>query len=333
MTLKCVLAGLPAGGGEDGARRGARRERRADLRPRSARRCSGSAGGTCAGRTSVPGSDELDRVRAKTRVDQPRGQRTRAPRRRPAYSRGCGRCGAAWASTPARSSVAIQGLGSVGRSLARSLGALGVRVLGTDLDPGRARAAGVEAVACEAILAADVDVFVPCAAGGVLTVEAVRRFEMSGRSADRPTTRLADAAAAAALVERGILHAPDIIVSAGAVTEGVLTIVEGTGEIVRARVAAAIAALETVTYEVPGRRPGCAPPTRRGRPPARTRPPGRLKRQPSVEITQGVRGVVEARRDSGGCVTDDPIGEATRHRRRAGRCCPCGGRSASGCRR
>ena len=247
MTLKCALAGLPAGGGKTvlAAVPGADVDRIYDAVGDAVQRLGGRY--VC-GPDIGTGPAELDRVRAKTRWINPEGNDAGASTAAGVLAglRAVWRC---LGIGPAGSSAAIQGLGSVGRSLAASLRGLGVRVLGTDLDRARVDAADVEPLDADAVLDAEVDVFVPCAAGGVLTVDAVSRLRCRAVCGSA-NNQLADDAAAGALVERGILHAPDIIVSAGAVTEGVLTIAEGTGEMVRARVAAAIAALETVTYEV-----------------------------------------------------------------------------------
>jgi leucine dehydrogenase len=62
--------------------------------------------------------------------------------------------------------------------------------------------------------------------------------------------QLADEAAARALHARGILHAPDIVVSAGAVIEGVWTVLHPDAPDVRDRIAASIADIEPRLLEI-----------------------------------------------------------------------------------
>jgi leucine dehydrogenase len=142
--------------------------------------------------------------------------------------------------------VAIQGLGAVGRALAVALTSEGVAVIGADLEPTACRdaaALGVRIVAAEALLAQPCDVLVPCAGGRVLdaaTIEGLRCRAVCGSA----NNQLATAEDAVRLQARGIVHAPDVVVSAGAVIEGVLTVQQGLDASVRARVRETIAAIE-----------------------------------------------------------------------------------------
>jgi glutamate dehydrogenase/leucine dehydrogenase len=142
--------------------------------------------------------------------------------------------------------VAIQGLGAVGRALAAALTSEGVTVIGADLEPAACRAAaalGVRIVAVEALLSQPCDVLAPCAGGHVLdaaTIEGLRCRAVCGSA----NNQLATAEDAVRLQARGIVHAPDVVVSAGAVIEGVLTVQQGRDASVRARVRETIAAIE-----------------------------------------------------------------------------------------
>lgn len=143
-------------------------------------------------------------------------------------------------------SVAIQGLGAVGLALARALRAEGVAVTGADVDPAamrRAAEAGIEVVEPEALPSVPCDVWVPCALGHVLDAGLIERLRCRAVCGSA-NNQLATPADAGRLHARGIVHAPDIVVSAGAVIEGVLTVQEGDGAAVRRRVAQAIAAIE-----------------------------------------------------------------------------------------
>ncbi|MEM9458843.1 MAG: Glu/Leu/Phe/Val dehydrogenase dimerization domain-containing protein [Myxococcota bacterium] len=178
--------------------------------------------------------------------------------------------------------VAIQGLGAVGEALARALRAQGVRVIGADLDPRACRAAaqhGVEIVEPDALPEQACDVLVPCAMGGGLdeaTIDRLRCRAVCGSA----NNQLATPADTRRLHARGIVHAPDIVVSAGAVIEGVLTVREGTGAAVRTRVAEAIEAIEATLGEVLAEAARC------GRPPtevARSMAAARLGATPSSD--------------------------------------------------
>lgn len=142
--------------------------------------------------------------------------------------------------------VAIQGLGAVGRALALALVREGVTVIGADLEAAACRAAaeqGVRIVESGVLLAQPCDVIMPCAGGHVLdaaTIDALRCRAVCGSA----NNQLATPADAARLHARGIVHAPGVVVSAGAVIEGVLTVQQGRDAAVRARVREAIEAIE-----------------------------------------------------------------------------------------
>jgi leucine dehydrogenase len=115
-------------------------------------------------------------------------------------------------------SVAVQGLGSVGWSLAKKLSQEGARLTVSDIDPARARKAvdhlGATAVEGDAILGAEVDVLAPCALGGLLSEETIPLLE-AGIVAGAANNQLATADDAERLRARGILHAPDFVINAG----------------------------------------------------------------------------------------------------------------------
>lgn len=142
--------------------------------------------------------------------------------------------------------VAIQGLGAVGRALAAMLRDEGVEVAGADVDREACTAAaalGVRIVDPAAVLGWPCDVLVPCAGGHVLdatVIEAMRCRAVCGSA----NNQLATPADALRLHARGIVHAPDVVVSAGAVIEGVVTVQAGRDASVRARVRETIAAIE-----------------------------------------------------------------------------------------
>jgi leucine dehydrogenase len=148
--------------------------------------------------------------------------------------------------------VVVQGLGSVGRVVARRLSDQGVRVIGADPDPAAralAAAAGVELAHPDTAHRVPCDVFMPCALGGGLTTPVARELHCRALCGSA-NNQLGDDEAAGVLRERNIVHAPDVIVSAGAVIEGVITVLQGTGPAARALVRDTIARLESTTAEV-----------------------------------------------------------------------------------
>ncbi len=126
--------------------------------------------------------------------------------------------------------VAVQGLGSVGWSLCAKLHAQGAVLTVSDLDAARtARAAeqfGATVVEGEAIVAADVDIFAPCALGGILSAETIPLLK-AGIVAGAANNQLATADDGRRLVERGILYAPDYVINAGGVINVAAEMAEG----------------------------------------------------------------------------------------------------------
>lgn len=127
----------------------------------------------------------------------------------------------AWAER----TMVIQGLGSVGWRLAERLKKLGCRVLGTDVDEKTCRLAeaelGVEILQPGTEMDQPCDVFAPCAMGGVLHDLSIQRLQtrIVCGAANNPIARSVHAAS---LHERGILYMPDFVVNSGAVIMGVL---------------------------------------------------------------------------------------------------------------
>jgi leucine dehydrogenase len=114
--------------------------------------------------------------------------------------------------------VAVQGLGSVGWSLCEKLHADGAILTVADIDEARAARAmtefGAMVVAPEVILAADADIFAPCALGSVLTertIPALKAKIVAGSA----NNQLATHADARLLMHRGVLYAPDYVINAG----------------------------------------------------------------------------------------------------------------------
>ncbi|MBT8766770.1 Glu/Leu/Phe/Val dehydrogenase dimerization domain-containing protein [Pseudomonas boanensis] len=143
--------------------------------------------------------------------------------------------------------VAIQGVGQVGFSLARHLKEAGAQLWVCDIHEANARRAaeqlGAQVVGQNDIYGLGVDVFAPCAMGGIInlqTLEALRAPIIAGAA----NNQLADAGLAEDLRRRDCLYAPDYAINAGGIidvwyersngsAEALKAHVEGIGETLR----------------------------------------------------------------------------------------------------
>jgi leucine dehydrogenase len=114
--------------------------------------------------------------------------------------------------------VLVQGAGAVGALLARELTDAGARVLVSDVDESRASATGCETVPPERALETEVDVYSPCAVGGTLNAGSIPRLACRA-VVGCANNQLANPEDATRLQERGILYAPDYLVSAGGIIQ------------------------------------------------------------------------------------------------------------------
>jgi leucine dehydrogenase len=116
-------------------------------------------------------------------------------------------------------SVCVSGLGHVGMRLAKDLLRAGAAVLATDINGAKRdeiRAAGGRWIAPGKALTQAVDVFAPCALGGVLTHDSVAELQ-APVVAGAANNQLADDDVADLLADRGILWAPDFVANAGGI--------------------------------------------------------------------------------------------------------------------
>ncbi len=119
--------------------------------------------------------------------------------------------------------VAVQGAGGVGSHVVEHLVGAGAKVLVADIDRAAAEAVaekfGATAVDAAEILSSEVDILSPNAVGGILnadTIPTIRATAICGGA----NNQLARSADGVALAERGILWAPDYVVSAGGAIAG-----------------------------------------------------------------------------------------------------------------
>jgi valine dehydrogenase (NAD+) len=115
--------------------------------------------------------------------------------------------------------VGIVGLGKVGSVLAARLAEAGASVIACDLDSERCERLCAQqtlevAPSAEAILACDLDVLAPCAAGGLIDDSLARALEcrVIAGAANNP---LSSRGVARILMERDILYVPDFLANCG----------------------------------------------------------------------------------------------------------------------
>ncbi|WP_417620220.1 Glu/Leu/Phe/Val family dehydrogenase [Parasphingorhabdus sp.] len=116
--------------------------------------------------------------------------------------------------------VGIQGLGHVGMDLCTRLNEAGAKLLISDIDSAKcARAAtlfGADVVACNQIVGHAMDVFAPCALGGILTEQSVALLK-ARLICGAANNQLATSAQGRQLAKRKIVYAPDYLVNAGGI--------------------------------------------------------------------------------------------------------------------
>lgn len=125
--------------------------------------------------------------------------------------------------------VSILGVGAVGMDLARLVHKEGGKLVVADVNEAAVREAcerfGAEAIAPEDAVAADVDIFAPCALGGSINVDTIDRLQASiiaGAANNQLKTPDMDEA----LYARNILYAPDYVINAAGVISVGLEILE-----------------------------------------------------------------------------------------------------------
>lgn len=116
--------------------------------------------------------------------------------------------------------VAIQGLGSVGYSLAQHLHEVGAKLIVTDINQEALKRAsselGAQVVAPGDIFAVDCDILSPCALGAVINDDTIDRLRCQV-VAGSANNQLAEDKHGDKLHEKGILYAPDYVINSGGV--------------------------------------------------------------------------------------------------------------------
>jgi leucine dehydrogenase len=116
--------------------------------------------------------------------------------------------------------VGVQGTGKVGGELCRRLADAGAKLVISDEAPGRRDRLGAilkaRIVAAEKLAAQPMDIFVPCAVGGVLNDDSVAALQAK-IVCGAANNQLAHSGVADLLQEKGIAYVPDYVANAGGV--------------------------------------------------------------------------------------------------------------------
>jgi leucine dehydrogenase len=227
MTYKNALAGLPFGGGKSIITRdGEAKDREKLFRVHG--RMVNSLGGKYITAEDV-GTSPADMEYVLKETTYVGGLQGRSGDPSPHTARGVFRAMQAaakykWGSDDlAGKTVAIQGCGHVGYFLAGELAQVGAKLVVTDVDAAKAKRAaddyGASTVLPEEIYSAGVDIFAPCALGGVLNNQTIPQLK-AALVVGGANNQLLEPRHGDLLERRGIVYAPDYAANAGGVING-----------------------------------------------------------------------------------------------------------------
>lgn len=116
--------------------------------------------------------------------------------------------------------VTVQGVGSVGRYLAKELHEAGAKLIVSDIDPERtarvARETGASVVEGDAIYTTKADIFAPCALGGIINDENLPKLRVEVICGGA-NNQLLEERHGYRLEEMGMQYTPDYVANAGGV--------------------------------------------------------------------------------------------------------------------
>ena len=245
MTYKAALAGLDHGGGKSVIMKPYRRFDRTALFRAFGRFVEDLRGHYVTAEDSGTSIEDMDVIRGVTRhvtgVDPSRGgSGDPSPFTALGVRRGIEACVkfALGKDSLEGIHVALQGVGHVGYHLCRELHAQGAQLTVADVDPLKAERAqrefGAAIAPLDDIFAVKCDVFAPCALGSALNRDTVPRLRCR-IVAGAANNQLAEPAMGTALMDRGILYAPDYAINAGGLVNVAQEILGYDGDKARAR--------------------------------------------------------------------------------------------------
>lgn len=226
MTFKNSLAGIPFGGGKAVIIADPRTQKTPDMMRAFGRAVDALGGLYYTAEDSGVDEHDMEIVRSVTKYAAGISQKGVGGNPSPFTARGVWRgVQAAVAARLGKSSlkgvrVAILGVGAVGMSLAELLHDEGATLVVADVNENAVAQAvgrfGAVAVAPDDCIAADVDVFSPCALGGSINKDTVGRLKariVAGAANNQLLTSDMDRA----LFDSGVLYAPDYVINAAGV--------------------------------------------------------------------------------------------------------------------
>ena len=222
MTYKAALAGLPYGGGKS-VIIGNPKTQKSEALLRAMGRFVGSLGGRYHTAEDVGTTvADMDVLRKETRYAHGFSASSGDPSPATAYGVFMGLKAAVAFRRGSDElnglTVALQGLGNVGKRLARYLADAGAHLIVADIDHAAVQAAvrdfGATAVTPDAIHRAEADVFSPCALGAILNDRTIPELG-AAIVAGAANNQLAERRHGAALKAKGVLYAPDYVINAG----------------------------------------------------------------------------------------------------------------------
>ncbi len=117
--------------------------------------------------------------------------------------------------------VAVQGLGNVGSNLCRHLYEHGVQLIVTDVSPEKTfeikQRFGATVVEPDEIYSQEVDVFAPCAMGGIINSQTIPQIQAKIIAGAANNQLENERLHGQRLVEKGILYCPDYVINAGGI--------------------------------------------------------------------------------------------------------------------
>ena len=227
MTLKMAVAGLPMGGGKSvlAVPRELSSDERRHVLLRHAHNVETLKGSYRTGPDMNTTSDDMDTLGEVTefafgRSEERGGSGSSAPDTAVGCFEGIKASVAHVFGSPDLTgrSVLVQGVGAVGDPLVRMLHEAGAHVLVSDIHLDRVSALydelGAEVLDPESVIGAEVDVYAPCATGGVIDASVIPRLRcrVVAGAANNPLSSPEDGER---LNAAGILYAPDFVINGG----------------------------------------------------------------------------------------------------------------------